>query len=63
MKDVILSPGFYLSACLPIYIFVRPSKFTNEHTLDTLYVQSVFVGYICIGLYTMLGIGFCDKDY
>ena len=60
MKDIILS---YLLACLPTYLYICPSGFTNEHILDTLYVQRVFVGYIFIVLYTLLGIGFDDKAY
>ena len=64
MKDVILSSGYLsICLCLSIYLFVRPTGFTNEHILDTLYVQMVFVGYIFIVLYTLLGIGFDDKDY
>ena len=57
------SNSIYLTAYLSIYIFVRPSGFTNEHILDTLYVQTVFVWYIFIVLYTLLDIGFDDKDY
>ena len=58
MKCVILS--IYLSSIRPS---VRPSGFTNEHTLDTLYVQRIFVGYIFIVRYTLLDIGFDDNDY
>ena len=54
MKYVILS--IYLSS-------IRPSGFTNEHALDTLYVQRIFVGYNFIVRYTLLDIGFDDNDY
>ena len=56
---------------LSIYRFVRPgqsvparpSGFINEQILDTLYVQRFFIGYHFIVRYTLLGIGFDDKDY
>ena len=48
---------------ISIYLSAHSFGFTNEHLLDTLYVQRVFVGYIFIIRYTLLGIGFDDKDY
>ena len=57
MNDVILA--IYL---LSVYPFAHPSAspsgFTNEHILDALYVQRVFVGYIFFVRYTLVGIGF-----
>ena len=65
MKDVILSIYLSYLLCLSIYCVclsippqLRPTGFTNEHILDTSYVQMVFAGYIFIVRYTLLGKGF-----
>ena len=55
--------SYLLSVCLSIHPSVRPSGFTNEHILDTLYVQRVFVGYIFIVRYTLLDIDFEAKGF
>ena len=62
MKDVILS--IFLSIYLSIYLSISLSLSIRVYKwADIGYVQRVFVGYIFIVRYTLLGIGFDDKDY